>query len=57
VALIDLEDYPGRLRGGYWKMDGHWNEKGNAQVSEIIAQYIMNQGDLAKRLKKEGNTK
>lgn len=40
ALLLDLHDYPQALRGGYWTFDGHWNERGNSAVAEIIAGHV-----------------
>jgi len=42
ISVIDLGDYSKELHSGYWKFDGHWNEKGNRQVAEIILSFILN---------------
>ena len=41
ISVIDLGDYPKEFQNGYWKFDGHWNEKGNQQVAEIILSSIL----------------
>jgi len=41
IPMIDFMDFPGRFDGGYWKFDGHWNEKGNRVAAQILSDYIM----------------
>ncbi len=43
VPLIDLGQLPERFFDGYYKLDGHWNDRGNQAAAEIIADYIYNQ--------------
>lgn len=40
VSLIDLGRQPGRFRGGYWPLDGHWNDRANDTVADILAEFI-----------------
>ncbi|MHC5005671.1 MAG: hypothetical protein ACYTJ0_21440, partial [Planctomycetota bacterium] len=36
VPVIDLLDHADRLEDGYWKFDGHWNERGNDAVADVL---------------------
>lgn len=40
VSLIDLGIKPDRFRGGYWPLDGHWNDRANDIVADIVAEFV-----------------
>lgn len=40
IPTIDFIDFADQFDGGYWKFDGHWNEKGNDSAARILADYI-----------------
>lgn len=40
MPTIDLIDFADQFDGGYWKFDGHWDEKGNNVAAGILARYI-----------------
>lgn len=40
VSLIDLGRDPDRFRGGYWPLDGHWNDRANDTVADILADFL-----------------
>lgn len=40
VSLIDLGSDPERFRGGYWPLDGHWNDAANDQVADILVEFL-----------------
>ena len=41
VEVIDLGEFPERFSDGYYKFDGHWNDKGNQEVAEIITNHLV----------------
>jgi len=41
VRTIDLMAFSEEFRDGYWKFDGHWNEKGNDAAAHIVADSII----------------
>lgn len=40
VSLIDLGQQPDLFRGGYWPLDGHWTDRANDAVADILAEFI-----------------
>ncbi len=40
IPTIDFIDFGDQFDGGYWKFDGHWDEKGNNVAAEVLAHYI-----------------
>lgn len=40
VSLIDLGTDPDRFRGGYWPLDGHWTDRANDEVADILAEFL-----------------
>ncbi|MFN8610758.1 MAG: hypothetical protein U0931_24670 [Vulcanimicrobiota bacterium] len=40
VSLIDLGSQPERFRGGYWPLDGHWNDRANDTVADIVSEFL-----------------
>ena len=44
VEIIDLADYRDLLQDAYWPLDGHFNEKGQAAVAELLAQRFLGEG-------------
>ena len=40
MEVIDLLRYRSELNHGYWRFDGHFNEKGNSVVARILASYL-----------------
>ncbi len=40
VSLIDLGSPPGRFRGGYWPMDGHWTDSANDTAADILVEFL-----------------
>jgi hypothetical protein len=49
IEVIDFGQYPEKFSNGYWKFDGHWNEKGNRNAAEILAEYIISQQKVTKK--------
>ena len=44
VDVVDLADFPEALQAAYWPLDGHFNEKGQAAVAELLAQNFIRAG-------------
>lgn len=44
VAVVDLAEFPETLQDAYWPLDGHFNEKGQAAVAELLVQHLTRDG-------------
>lgn len=44
LPFLDLGRFADRFRGGYWKMDGHWNEAGLDAAAELVAEHLAESG-------------
>jgi hypothetical protein len=44
IDIVDLAEHRNLLQDAYWPLDGHFNEKGQAAVAELLAQRFLNEG-------------
>ncbi len=44
IDIVDLAEHRNLLQDAYWPLDGHFNEKGQAAVAELLAQRFLSEG-------------